>query len=141
MKRLTTILAVIAAGGVAASLAAAAPGHTFHATLTIHHQVRGCHNWAVGNGPFKPAQHVDLMRGGSITVIDNDVMPHTLIKTSGPAVRFVGKPAMSHMSAKVTVVFAKAGVYHFKTKAGEDYYKGVKTIGEDNNLTLTVDVS
>jgi plastocyanin len=139
MKRLTTILAVVAAGGAAASLAAAAAPS--QATLTIHHQLRGCHAWAVGNGRFKPAQSLALARGGTITVIDNDVMPHTLIQTSGPAVRFIGKPAMIHMSARVTVVFPKAGVYHFKTKAGEDYFKGIKTIGEDNKLTLTVNVS
>ena len=39
------------------------------------------------------------------------------------------------------VAFAKAGVYRFTTKAGEDYMKGVKTIGEDNVLRLTVQVS
>ena len=30
--------------------------------------------------------------------------------------------------------FTKAGVYRFTTKAGEDYTKGIKTVGEDNVL-------
>ena len=37
--------------------------------------------------------------------------------------------------------FAKAGVYTFTTKAGEDYMKGIKTIGEDNVLKLKVTVN
>ena len=42
-------------------------------------------------------------------------------------------------SAQIT--FTKPGVYHFTTKAGEDYMAGMKTIGEDNVLRLTVVVS
>jgi hypothetical protein len=38
------------------------------------------------------------------------------------------------------VTFTKPGVYTFTTKAGEDYMSGVKTIGEDNVLKLTVTV-
>jgi hypothetical protein len=47
---------------------------------------------------------------------------------------------MGHMSATATVVFRHAGVYKLKTKAGEDYpgMQGMKTIGEDNVLRLTV---
>ena len=68
-------------------------------------------------------------------------MPHKLVKLSGKAVTFVGKPNMRHMSATLRVTFPKAGVYTFKTKAGEDYMSGVKTIGEDNVLRLKVRVS
>jgi hypothetical protein len=42
------------------------------------------------------------------------------------------------MSATLRVTFPKAGVYTFTTKVGEDYMSGVKTIGEDNVLRLTV---
>jgi plastocyanin len=72
-----------------------------------------------------------------------DVMPHKLLKTSGPAIRFAGKPNMNHMNATVKVTFSKAGVYGLVTKAGEDYpgMDGMKTIGEDNVLRLTVRVS
>jgi hypothetical protein len=50
---------------------------------------------------------------------------------------------MNHMSASVKVTFSKAGVYKLTTRAGEDYpsMKGMKTIGEDNVLRLTVKVS
>ena len=70
-------------------------------------------------------------------------MPHKLVKTSGPAIHVVGKPSMNHMSASVKIAFSKAGVYKLTTKAGEDYpyMKGMKTIGEDNVLSLTVKVS
>jgi hypothetical protein len=47
---------------------------------------------------------------------------------------------MSHAAATMHVKFANAGVYTFKTKAGEDYMKGVKTIGADNVLRLKVTV-
>ena len=36
--------------------------------------------------------------------------------------------------------FSRAGTYVFKTKPGEDYMAGFKTVGEDNVLTLTVKV-
>jgi hypothetical protein len=42
------------------------------------------------------------------------------------------------MGASLKVVFKRAGVYRFTTKVGEDYMKGVKTIGEDSVLTLKV---
>jgi hypothetical protein len=49
---------------------------------------------------------------------------------------------MRHMSASVSVKFAKTGTYRFTTKAGEDYPGiHVKTIGEDKVLHLTVKVS
>ena len=48
---------------------------------------------------------------------------------------------MNHAGATTHVKFAKAGVYTFTTRAGEDYMKGVKTIGEDNVLKLKVTVT
>jgi hypothetical protein len=65
-------------------------------------------------------------------------MPHKLIEKSGPKVRLTGNPAMSHMGASVKLVFPKAGVYVFGTKAGGDYVKGIKTVGPDNVLSLKV---
>lgn len=72
-------------------------------------------------------------------MIDNDVMPHKLIQLSGPKARLIA-PAMKHMSAQAKVVFVKKGTYAFTTKPGEDYIKGIKTIGEDNVPRLTVTV-
>jgi hypothetical protein len=37
-------------------------------------------------------------------------------------------------------VLAHAGVYTFGTIAGEDYVKGIKTVGPDNVLRLVVTV-
>jgi plastocyanin len=142
MKRLIVILAglalvaSLAAGGFAATTKAPKS-----ATVTIRHQLRGCHTWSVNGGAFKATQRTTLARGGTITFMNMDVMPHKLLKTSGPAIQFAGKPNMNHMNATVKVTFSKAGVYKLTTKPGEDYMKGMKTIGEDNVLRLTVTVS
>ena len=144
MKRLIVILAglalvaSLAAGGFAAT--AKAPKS---AKIMIRHQLRGCHTWSVNGGAYRATIGTSLARGGTITFTNDDVMPHKLVRTSGPAIHFVGKPNMNHMSASVKVSFSKAGVYKLATKAGEDYpsMKGMKTIGEDNVLRLTVRVS
>jgi len=137
MKRsLVITAAIVALGGVAVGTAAATA-----TTIVIRHQVRGCHTWSVNGGTWAASQSVRITRNGAITIVDNDVMPHKLIQKGGPAVRYVGKPAMNHMGASVKVVFPKAGVYRFTTKPGEDYMAGMKTIGEDNALRLTVTVS
>jgi plastocyanin len=107
----------------------------------------------VNGGAYGAAKSVTLARGGSIMFTNNDVMPHSLIKRSGPAVsmrngnggmRMHGSAApgvKNHMGATTTVSFPRAGTYVFKTKDGEDYMAGVKTVGEDNVLRLTVKVS
>ena len=137
MKRsLVITAAIVALGGVAVGTAAATA-----TTIVIRHQVRGCHTWSVNGGTWAASQSVRIARNGAITIVDNDVMPHKLIQKGGPAVRYVGKPAMNHMGASMKVVFPKAGVYRFTTKPGEDYMAGMKTIGEDNVLRLTVTVS
>ena len=114
--------------------------HQVSASLVIRHQMHGCHSWSVNGGPFKASQSITLRRGGSLTVTDNDVMPHTLVLTSGPALR-IAHPKLGHMGASLKITLTKPGVYHFTTKAGEDYMAGMKTIGEDNVLKLTVVVS
>jgi|SRR5438094_2144394 len=152
-----TILVLLAGGAaVLASAALAAPASApTHASILIRHQVRGCHSWSVNGGKFAPSQKVALRRGGTITITNSDVMPHKLVKLSGPAVRIKnlktamgmgmhgheGSGMMGHMGAKTQVTFPAAGTYRFTTKAGEDYMEGMKTIGEDNVLRLTVTVS
>jgi hypothetical protein len=152
-KRTLIFAAAIA---VAAVAAAAAPASVSgHASLVIRHQVRGCHAWSVDGGAFGATQSVTIRRGGWITVTNNDVMPHALIKTHGPAVHMsnlstsmgmmghhgsTAPGVMARMGATTKVVFSTAGVYRFTTKAGEDYMSGMKTIGEDNVLRLTVTV-
>jgi len=149
MKRSLITLAVFAAGAtLAAGAAAASP-----ATLTIRHQLRGCHTWSLNGDPFAPSQTVKLARGTALTITNDDVMPHALVQLGGPAASVTnlmpsGKPAvgaanahpgrMGRPGAESRVVFAHPGVYRFTTKAGEDYMPGVKTIGPDNVLKLTV---
>ena len=140
MKRIVLAIVVFSVGAVALaapSVVAAAPKT---AVVTIRHQTKGCHSWSVNGGAFAASQAVTLARGGSITFTNNDVMAHALIKLSGPAVRMANAGAMKHMGATTTVTFARAGTYVFKTKPGEDYMAGVKTVGEDNVLRLTVKV-
>ena len=45
---------------------------------------------------------------------------------------------LGRMGAAAKISFSHAGVYKFTTKPGEDYMKGMKTIGADNVLKLTV---
>jgi plastocyanin len=138
MKWFAAVVSVVALGAVVAAASLAATPQ--HASVTIRHQVKGCHSWSVGNGPYAAHAAVKLAAGGSITFRNNDVMPHQLIAKSGPAVIFSGTHSLSHIGATVKVTFPRAGTYHFTTKVGEDYMKGVKTVGEDNVLTLTVTV-
>jgi hypothetical protein len=105
--------------------------------VTIVHVVRGCHAWSTG--ATKQTLHLGI--GSALTVINSDVMPHELVTLSGGSGAVLTHAKMNHMSAKGTITFAQRGTYRFTTKAGEDYMKGVKTIGPDNTLKLTVVVA
>ena len=138
-KRIRRLVAVIAAmAGVLLVSSASAHGT---ATITIQHKVHGCHAWSYDNGAYKATLNVQLRRGELLTIRNNDVMPHKLVRTSGPALKVL-TPAMKHMGATARVRFTKAGVYKFKTKPGEDYSwaSHMETKGEDNVLRLTVTV-
>jgi plastocyanin len=138
LKRTSLLLALAVTLGLAVvASAAAAPGN---ASVLIRHQVRGCHAWSANGDAFKASQSITLRHGGWLAVTNNDVMPHTLVLTSGPALR-IAHPKLGHMGASLKITLIKPGVYHFTTKAGEDYMAGMKTIGEDNVLRLTVVVS
>ena len=124
-----------------AALLLAAPASTQTATtLTIRHQTRGCHSWSLNGGTYKPSQAVTLTKGSTITFVNNDVMPHKLVRLSGPALTLPTSANMNHPGSTTKVKFAKAGVYRLGTRAGDDYMKGIKTTGEDNVLRLTVTV-
>jgi plastocyanin len=147
MKRFLIIitgLGIVAAlgAGFVSSTSAATVASPKSAKVLIRHQMRGCHAWSVNGGSFAVSRSARLAVGGSATFTDNDVMPHKIVLTSGPAVKYIGGASMGHMGASVKVVFPRAGVYRFPTKAGEDY-KGItmKTVGNDNVLHLTITVS
>jgi plastocyanin len=139
-KRIRRLLAALAACG-AALVVSSASAHGTASTLTISHKVRGCHTWSFDGGANKAAQSITLTRGATLTVKNNDVMPHKLVRTSGPAVH-IRTPGMNHTGAVARVRFTQAGVYRFKTKPGEDYSwaSHMETKGEDNVLRLTVTV-
>jgi plastocyanin len=130
---LTATVAAVAVSGIAS----AAPAS--RASVVIRHQTHGCHAWSVNGGAYKATQAITLRGGATLSVTNNDVMPHTLVQTSGPAV-VIPNAKMGHMSATTKVVFSHAGTYRFTTKPGEDYMSGVKTTGPDNVLRLTVKV-
>lgn len=140
MKRLLLTFATVT------SLVAVAAGSALgsgQSQITIRHQMRGCHSWSYNGGGFQAALVVRLHRGSTLTVKNVDVMPHTLIQTAGPKAVFQGKALMNKIGAQFAVRFPSAGTYAFKTRAGEDYKSmaHMKTIGEDNQLTLKVIVS
>jgi plastocyanin len=139
-KRNYFLLLALAIAGVLAGTAIAATAAPGHASVVIRHEMRGCHSWSVNGGQFTARHSITLRHGGWLTVTNNDVMPHRLVLTSGPALR-ITNATLKHMGASVKLTLTKPGIYHFTTKPGEDYMSGVKTIGEDNVLKLTVTVS
>lgn len=155
-KLAVPMFAVVAVIGVGSSVPAWA-GVTKPSTLVIRHQVQGCHSWSLNGGSYKPTQSVTIHRGGSLRVRNSDVMPHKLIETSGPTVKIIRLSAgmagamrlngtfppamMASMNSVAQVTFGKPGVYKFTTQAGEDYVSGIKTVGNDNVLKVTVTVS
>jgi plastocyanin len=141
-KKIRRLAAALAAGAFAALLVSSTSAHGTAATLTIRHQMKGCHTWSFNSGPYKAAQSITISRGATLTVKNNDVMPHKLVRTSGPALQ-IRTPLMNHMGAVARIRFTKAGVYKLKTKPGEDYSwaSHMETKGEDNILRLTVIVS
>ena len=139
LKRLALLLplaiAAILVGGAASSTSA--PGH---ASILIRHQVQGCHAWSVDGGAYQARQSITLRRGGVVSVLNADVMPHTLVLTSGPSLH-ISNARMGAMAASLKMTLTHPGTYRFTTKAGEDYMSGVRTSGTDNVLRLTVVVS
>jgi plastocyanin len=143
---------VLLAGALMASTPAAGEGTQ---ALVIHHQLRGCHAWSLNEGPNRVSQTVSIRSGDSITVTNDDLMPHKLVETSGRAVVYtritagapmgakkVFPPAMlARIGATSKITFTKVGVYRFTTKVGEDMMAPVATIGPDNVLRLTVRVA
>ena len=139
MRRLACLVAVLGGAAFLVSSSIAAPKS---ASVLIRHQRHGCHAWSVNGGAFRASQTVHLARGGTVTIVNKDVMPQAFAQKSGPKAQMSGNPKLNTLGASIKVTFPKAGTYRFATKAGEDY-PGMNrpTVGEDNNLTLTVIVS
>lgn len=107
-------------------------------SATIEHVTKGCHTLNFeGMAQSAPTATIHLAVGGTMNLQDNDVMPHKLYSVSGPQATFTNAD-MSRMGAKSSVTFPSAGTYVLSTKAGEDYTKGINTIGADNTLKIRV---
>jgi plastocyanin len=130
---------LLAAATALLAVAPAAAGST--ATITISHEMKGCHMWQLGNGKPAPTLTITLKARTSLRFVNNDIMPHKLIQSSGPKLTLV-RPNMNRLSAVATTKFTRKGTYRFTTKPGEDYkmFAGHKTIGEDYVLHLIVHV-
>jgi hypothetical protein len=139
LKRFSFVLP-FAVAAILVSGAASATNAPGHASILIRHQVQGCHSWSVDGGAFKARQSITLRRGAVLSVLNADVMPHTLVLTSGPSLH-IANARMGKMAATVKVTLLRPGTYRFTTKAGEDYMSGVTTTGADNVLRLTVVVT
>jgi plastocyanin len=135
----TVRVAALSLAALAALVAVSAASGNGVAAVTIQHQMRGCHSWSFGSGPYKPTLSVTVRAGTTLKFTNNDVMPHRLIQTAGPKITLV-HPNMNRMASSATVLLARKGIYRFTTKAGEDFAwaASMKTTGEDNVLHLTV---
>jgi plastocyanin len=136
--------AVSTSAAATAAAAAATPTPAVQTlAVQIRHQQQGCHAWSFNGGAYKPSQKIQVPVGTTLKIVDDDVMPHMLKQTGGPAVAITGAE-MAHMNASSTVTFSQPGVYRFKTEAGEDYPNMagmMATTGEDNVLQMRVVVS
>jgi plastocyanin len=94
-------------------------------------------------GAYAASLSATMKHGTTLTVIDNDIMPHTFVQVSGPKLHIPASAFMHRMGASTKVLFAKPGVYRFTTKPGEDYpsMSNMKTVGEDYVLRLKVRVT
>jgi plastocyanin len=134
----STLLPVVTAALVAVPPAAAGRA----ATVTISHQLKGCHMWQLNNGNPRASLSMALKAGTTVRFVNDDIMPHRLIQQAGPKLA-LKRADMNRMSASMSVTFAHPGTYRFTTKAGKDYpwmKSMAKTMGEDNVLHLTVHV-
>jgi plastocyanin len=152
MKRSLAVVAALVAAAVFAGQAAAGS----NVGITIRHQKVGCHAWAIGNGAYKATQSVTVSAGTTLTFSNHDLMPHRLIELSGAHVAMrnlaptmpmgmgmrgpFAAGMMGRMGAATELTLVKPGMYVFGTKPGEDYTKGIVTVGDDNVLRLIVTV-
>ena len=139
MRRILIGLAVaFAAVGVATGGAAAASSTV---RLTIVHVVQGCHVWGDVNGnALKASQTLKVKRGTKVAIRINCPMSFDFVQLAGPK---LGLGASLTQAGTVrTLVFAKRGVYKLQaTNVESSEQMGMTTLGPDNVLVLTVQVS
>ena len=135
MKKPLFALTAVAAGVLIVANAGATGAVTKR--VAIVHVQRGCHVWSVG-ATRTESLRVSLNVGDKLTVLNQDVDMHKLVRVSGPR---INTGAFMMTSQRVTLRFAKVGVYRFHTRVAD--MRGMpemETIGPDNRLVLTVRV-
>jgi hypothetical protein len=107
-------------------------------TVTIRHQMKGCHTWSFDGGPYRASLRVVVDPARFVLFVNNDMMPHRLVQLSGPKVGIKGAK-MSRMGAKAQFLLGGRGVYRFRTFAGKEYAWAPRdATGPDHVLRLTV---
>ena len=122
-KRIRRLVAVMAAmAGVLLVSSASAHGT---ATVTIQHKVHGCHAWSYNNGAYKATLNVQLRRGELLTIRNNDVMPHKLVRHIRPGAQGAHAGDEARLGASARVRFTKAGVYKLQDEARRGLLMGL----------------
>jgi plastocyanin len=109
-------------------------------TITITHVMRGCHAWDLGQGSMRPTLSITVKRGTVVKFLNNDVMPHRLVRTAGPKLP-IAHANMNKMAGTATARFARKGVYRLTTIFGAFYpWAASMRTGKMYVLHLTVRV-
>jgi len=104
--------------------------------LTIVHLQKGCHSWSTGKGAPAAGVKAVLARGQRLTVLNQDIDTHKLVRMSGPALA-LGK-ALS-MNDRFTLTFRTPGIYKLRTKKMHTPgMPDVETVGPDHMLAMLV---
>jgi plastocyanin len=134
MKK-TLLALLIAAAGVLIVASVGAAGAANTKRVTIMHVQKGCHVWSAGT-TRTASLRVSLKVGDKLTVLNQDVDMHKLVRVSGP---WINTGAFMMTSQSATLRFAKVGLYRFHTRVAD--MRGMpemETIGPDNGLVLTI---
>ena len=107
MLKRTLLLAAVTALAVIAPASGAST-----ATITISHQMRGCHMWQLGNAKPTPTLSVTLKAGTVLRFVNNDVRAHNMTSdphpehTDCPELNSVGllQPGQSRESGNLNIV-------------------------------------
>ena len=139
MRRALIGIAVAVAAVSVATGGAAAASSTVR--LTIVHVVQGCHVWGDVNGnPLAATKTLKVKRGSTLAIRVNCPMSFDFVQLAGPKLA-LGAPLMQAGTVR-TLVFAKRGVYKLQaTNVESSEQMGMTTLGPDNTLVLTVQVS
>ena len=109
--------------------------------LTIVHVVQGCHVWGDVNGnPFGPSRTLKVKSGTAVTIRINCPMSFDFVQLAGPKLALGA--SLTQPGTVRTLLFAKRGVYKLQaTNVESSEQMGMTTLGPDNVLVLTVQVS